>query len=369
MKKLFVVALLATMWASCGVAYAQDQLTVEKQVPFTTVKNQAMTGTCWSFSTTSLVESQSVHNGAGEFDISEMYTVRNIYLEKARNYLLRQGAAQFGPGGLGHDVIHAIEQYGAVPESVYSGMLLGQKHHDHGKLDAELKVYLDSLLKSRPVPANWAEGYQAILDSHLGKAPQSFLYGEKQYTPASFAREVLHFNAGDYVYITSFNHHPFYKTFVVEIPDNWANVSYYNVPLNEMISVAETAVQKGFSLMWDADVSNAGFDQRSGYAMQFEKEKPKDVNPDAAETKFDQDVRQKLFEGLVTQDDHLMHIVGLERSKGGKRFFLVKNSWGEVGPFKGMIHVSDAYFAINTITLVVPKAALTDAMKAKFGIR
>ncbi|NJM25507.1 MAG: hypothetical protein HC859_08475 [Bacteroidia bacterium] len=160
-------------------------------------------------------------------------------------------------------------------------MLLGQKHHDHGKLDATLKVYLDSVLKSRPIPANWAEGYEAILDSHLGKAPERFLYGEKQYTPLSFAREVLHFDASDYVYITSFSHHPFYKTFVVEIPDNWANVSYYNVPLNDMMSMAETAITKGFSLMWDADVSNAGFDQRNGYAMQFEKEKPKEIDPDA----------------------------------------------------------------------------------------
>ncbi|HEY3403451.1 MAG TPA: C1 family peptidase [Ohtaekwangia sp.] len=353
-----------------GQATAPPGLTLIKSSAFTTVKNQANTGTCWSFSTVSLIESQSIKNGIGEFDISEIFIVRNIYVEKAKNYILRQGKAQFGEGGLGHDVIRAIATYGAVPESVYSGLILGAKHHDHSALENKLRTYLDSLLQSRPVPSDWVKNYEAILDDHLGKVPENFRYGEKMYTPKSFASEVLHFNPDDYIDITSFTHHPFYKPFILEVPDNFLNGSYYNIPLNEMIALTEKAISSGYSIMWDADVSNSFFRQRDGYALQW-KDKgaiSQPVSPDDLERNFDQSMRQSLFENLTTQDDHLMHLVGTERSKGGKLFFLVKNSWGDTGPYKGFIHVSEAYFAVNTISLVIPRAVLDKSLRTKLGL-
>ena len=373
---IFVI-LLQVMWLGQGLtAVAQSAqpagaLSVLKKVPHTPIKNQASTGTCWSFSTVSLVESETMRNGFGEFDISEMFIVRNIYLEKAKNYILRQGVAQFSPGGLGHDVIRAIAAYGAIPESVYAGLTLGNKSHDHTKLDAVLKTYLDSLLKSRPINADWTKGFKAILDDHLGRVPETFTYHEKQYTPKTFAAEVLHFNANDYVNITSYTHHPFYTAFILEVPDNFSNGAYYNLPLEEMIKVVTQAVEQGYSVMWDADITNNMFRQKDGYALQWKDGKniPKEINPDMEEMKYDQAMRQLLYENLTTQDDHLMHLVGTERSKGGKKFFLVKNSWGSVGFYKGMIHVSEAYFAINTVSLVLPKAALEESLKAKLGIR
>ena len=358
-----------------GVAVAQssvpgDGLVLIKSAGYTSIKDQANTGTCWSFSVTSLIESQSLKRGLGEFDLSEMYTVRNIYVEKARNYLLRQGAAQFGPGGLGHDVIYAYANYGAMPESVYSGLTLGEKRHDHSKLDARLKLYLDSLLAKRPIPADWLKGFQRILDDHLGKPPEVFRYREKQYTAKTFASEVLHFNPGDYVGITSFSHHPFYEPFVLEIPDNYLNGSYFNIPLEEMMSLAERALGEGYTLMWDADVSNQDFRQDQGFAMEWKDRKHgSSVDPDDEEIPYDQGLRQQRFENLTTEDDHLMHMVGLEKSAHGKKFFLVKNSWGKVGPYDGLIHASEAYVAINTISLVVPKGVLDEALKKKLGLK
>ncbi|MFM6924707.1 MAG: C1 family peptidase [Ferruginibacter sp.] len=386
--------------------------TVIKKNAVTPVKNQAATGTCWSFSTTSLVESQALKNNLGEFDLSEIFTVRNIYLEKAKNYVLRQGYARFAEGGLGHDQIKAIAKYGTMPESVYSGLLPGKKNHDHQKLVADLKKYLDSIIKLTPVPLNWPEGFTAILDAALGKPPAEFDYNGKKHNPQSFAKDVLHFDANDYVMLTSFTHHPFYEPFILEVPDNFSNGSYMNIPVEELIQITKDALNKGYTVSWDADVSNKGFMQGKGIAgfydtavlsminkapwkkmqkkpvpagqtissdMQMAKQQSNGNDNQAtvhnvavieqSEVAWDASLRQALFENLTTQDDHLMHIVGIEKSADGRDFFIVKNSWGKVGPDNGYINVSESYFGVNTISLVVPKAAISKAMLDKMNMK
>lgn len=395
--------------AAGKVPAEQLNFTVIKKNAVTPVKNQAATGTCWSFSTTSLVESQALKNNLGEFDLSEIFTVRNIYLEKAKNYVLRQGYARFSEGGLGHDQILAIAKYGAMPESVYSGLLPGKKNHDHQKLVADLKRYLDSIIKLTPVPLNWLEGFTGMLDAALGKPPAEFEYNGKTQTAQSFAKNVLHFDANDYVMLTSFTHHPFYTPFILEVPDNFSNGSYMNIPVDELIQITKDALNKGYTVSWDADVSNKGFMQGKGIAGLYDTSilsminkpswkkmqkkpaqagSPSDVqmakqqasgNNDAAvnqvpvmdqgEVAWDASVRQALFENLTTQDDHLMHIIGIERSADGRDFFIVKNSWGKVGPDNGYINVSESYFGVNTISLVLPKAAISKEMLDKMNIK
>jgi bleomycin hydrolase len=378
-------------------AVINNNFTIEKSVAVTSVKNQAVTGTCWCFSTTSLIESQCLKNNLGEFDLSEMYAVRNIYFEKAKNYLLRQGHTQFSEGGLGHDLIRAIATYGAMPESEYSGLTPVQQQlvhskfaaaaptpeksranpaeHNHSKLVSDLKKYLDSIMTIKPLPQNWVTGYKAILDSSIGTPPEKFTYNGKVYTPTTFTAEVLKFNANDYVNITSFTHHKFYEPFILEVPDNFSNGAYYNIPLNEMIQLTKDVINKGYSVLWDADVSNEGFMQRMGTAIDLDnvpgglKSKADMIDGGVKEGKIDAERRQTLFENLTTQDDHLMHIVGLSKSKSGNLFFIVKNSWGDTGPLKGYINVSEAYFGINTISLVVPKAAIGKALLEKLKIK
>lgn len=418
MKKFFLLSLLANLSIagiaqdSSSKAYKRPGLpgfVVVKESAATPVKNQSATGTCWSFSTTSLVESQELKNNLGEFNLSEMFTVRNIYIEKARNYILRQGHAQFGEGALGHDVIHSIATYGAVPEAAYSGLKKGQYLHNHKALISNLKQYLDDLLASKPLKEDWMKGFITTLDETLGVPPSEFEYKGVKYTPLSFAKNVLHFNASDYVFLTSFTHHPYYEPFIVEVPDNFSNGSYINIPLNELIQITKEAITKGYSVLWDADVSNTGFNQNKGIAMltdttlnqyndlnlrklsaadtqrrtaSIDRELKKSIteggkvasnpmfdNGGPREVVWDANLRQTLFENLVTQDDHLMHIVGLEKSPDAKDFFIVKNSWGNVGPDKGYIHVSEPYFAINTITIIVPKAAINNVMLEKMKVR
>lgn len=349
--------------------------TIEKNNTATSVKNQAITNTCWCFSTISLIESQCLKNNFGEFDLSEMYSVRNVYFEKAKNYVLRQGHAQFSEGGLGHDLIRSTSTYGAMPEEVYSGLKPGQQQHNHIKLAADLKKYLDSIINIKPLPDNWIAGYKAILDDAIGVPPENFKYNGRGFTPKTFAAEVLKFDADDYVNITSFTHHNYYEPFILEVPDNFSNGAYYNVPLNEMIQLTKDAINKGYSVLWDADVSNDGFQQKLGSAVDLEnvpagiKTKKGIMAGEIKEGKIDAGRRQTLFENLTTQDDHLMHITGFSKSKSGNRFFLVKNSWGNVGPMDGYINVSEAYFGINTISLVVPKAALSKAILEKLKIK
>ncbi len=342
-----------------------------KTVKATPVKNQAMTGTCWCFSTTSLLESEEIRKDKQEIDLSEMFTVRNIYIEKAKNYILRQGHTQFGEGGLSHDMIRAVGTYGAIPEVVYSGLVNGQTQYNHQQLIFRLQNYLDSVLKKQPISSDWLDGYTNILDQYLGKVPQEFTYDGKKYTPISFAKEVLKFNAGDYVSLTSFTHQPYYGSFILQVPDNFANGSFYNIPLNELVDVVKDAVGQGYSVAWDADVSNKGFKQELGFALNLDpsvKYTREMINAETKEIPYDANIRQQLYENLTTQDDHLMHIVGTEKSKDGKTFLIVKNSWGKIGPDQGYINVSEAYFGINTISIVLPKAALSKELLAKLHL-
>jgi len=350
-------------------AQAQD-ITVVKSNATTPVKNQQATGTCWCFSTTSMIETECLRNNQPAMDLSEMFTVRNIYIDKAKNYIHRQGFARFDEGGLGHDVLYAVSEHGIVPESVYSGLLPGHTEHDHGAMVTAMKAYLDSVLKmKRPIPDNWQVHLTKILDQYLGAPPATFTYNGRNYTPVSFAKEVIRFNADDYVSLTSFSDHPFYKPFIVEVPDNYSNGAYLNIPLNEMIDVAKKALNKGYTVLWDADVSNRGWMSGKGYALYPESDtlgRSASLNPDAAEKSYTQSLRQQLYEELITEDDHLMHITGIGKSKEGKDFFIVKNSWGKgSSPFAGYVNVSVPYFAMNTITIIVPKAALDKEMSAK----
>lgn len=344
-------------------------LMVEKLNPVTSIKNQGMSGTCWCFSTTSLLESQFLKSNPGtDLNLSEMFVVRNIYREKARNYYLRQGHAQLSEGGLGHDVIRAISTYGAMPESAFAGF---KEKINHSNIVASLKQVLDSAiardLNQSEIRMDWKGAVEKILDREMGTPPDAFPYGDKKYAAKTFATEVLKFNADDYVNITSFTDQPYYRPFIIPVPDNFSNGQYINLPLDEMIDVTKTALVNGYTVMWDADVSNKGFSQKYGTALYLQpgSEIKSESSFGLAEAKWSPSVRQSLFENLTTQDDHLMHITGLEKTKSGRTFFLVKNSWGEVGPYKGFINVSEGYFAMNTISLIVPKAALSKAMRDK----
>ncbi len=363
---LFAFSLLLTNigWTQVDLKEGY-QFEVESSVDCTPVKSQDRTGTCWSYATSSFLESEAIRLGKGKHDFSEMYTVRNIYKDKARNYILRQGKANFSQGSLAHDPLFIARSQGIMPESAYSGLLNGAKKHDHGEMEAVLKGMLDGLLKRKQLSPNWKYAIDGILDAYLGTAPESFMYEGKSYTPHSFA-ESLGINPDDYVQITSYTHHPFYRPFVLEIPDNYSNGLFYNVPLADMETIVDNAIKEGYSIAWDGDVSEKGFSARNGIAILPVDLEREDLftNP-GEEHKVSQESRQANFESYVTTDDHLMHLAGIAKDKKGTKYYLIKNSWGEISEYKGFLYMSHSYFLSKTVSVLVHKDAIPAGIAKK----
>ncbi len=339
------------------VLHAQYDFTVDKDCRHTSVKSQDRTGTCWSFATTSFLESELLRMGKGEHDLSEMFTVRTIYEDKARNYILRQGKANFGQGSLAHDVLRAVALAGVVPQEVYDGLLPGQKRYDHSEMEAVLKGMLDGVLKGKHPTPYWDDAFRAVLDVYMGRVPEQFVYRGKTYTPQSLAG-ALGIKPEDYISYTSFTHHPFHTSFVLEIPDNYSNGSYYNLPLDDLVAVVDNALARGYTVAWDGDVSEKGFSAREGIAiLPVDPDRTDVFTKPGKEQKVTQEVRQQEFMNFYTTDDHLMHIVGIAHDKAGTKYYIVKNSWGNVGPYGGVVYMSEAYFRMKTIAVTMHKSA------------
>lgn len=348
-------------------AGSQYQFTTLIDLSTTDVKNQFKSNTCWSYASNSFLESELLRMGKPKTDLSELFIVHNIYLEKAEKFVRMLGKTQFAAGGQSHDVMHAFKTYGVVPQSVYAGK---QPLFDHLKFDDSLRAGLDKVvaLPNKKLDASWKRDFEQKLDDFMGKTPDRFEWEGKMITPKEHAAS-LGINPDDYVEIGSFSHHPFYQKFIIECPDNWAWTPIYNVPLSDFQAIADNALSKGFTINWDADVSEKYFNHKNGLAivprdttLQFEKP--------MEELVITQENRQAGFDDLTTQDDHLMHITGKVKDQTGKEFYIVKNSWGtERNEMGGYLYVSKAYFQYKTIMFMVHKKAIPKAIAKKMGIK
>jgi len=366
------------------------RITVEISLPATSVKDQHRSGTCWSYATTSFIESELLRTGKGEYDLSEMYFVRKAYEMKAEKYVRMHGKTNFGPGGLAMDVLYTWKNYGMVPNEAYDGLTIGDSLPVHGEMDGLLSAYVDDVIKNRnrKLSPVWQEGFDGILDAYLGEDPDHFTYRGQSYTPATFA-DMTGLDPGDYVAIGSFSHHPFYKDFIIEIPDNWLWSTIQNVPLDEMMEVLDHALAQGYTVCWDADVGERSYEWSKGLALMPSTEVEDldglerarwdqlseteqqalfyDFSTPKKERTITQDIRQEMFDNYQTTDDHLMHITGTAKDQFGHKFYLVKNSWGTGNHiYKGYHYVSEAYMRAKTIFVMVHKDAVPDNIADKF---
>lgn len=392
------------MMAALSATYAQDakkdeakpeglHFTTVKEIKVTPIKNQHRTGTCWSFSGVGMIEAELLRIGKGEVDLSEMFIVNHSYKDKADKYVRLHGLINFAQGGSFADVLYVFKHYGAMPGELYKGLEYGEDSHVHNELAEVATSYVKAIVsnKNGKLSPVWKKGFDAIIDTYLGKIPEKFTYKGKQYTPKSYG-ESLGLNFDDYVSLTSFTHHPFYAPFAIEIEDNWRWAESYNIPLNELMEVIDNAINSGYTLAWGTDVSEKGFTRNGlgiaadvkaletsgsdqarwvGLSRSAKDEELRKMieQPGCKEIKVTQELRQQGFDNFQTTDDHGMLLYGIARDQTGRKYYMVKNSWGTDTKYKGVWYVTEAFVAYKTINVAVHKDALPKALRTKLGIK
>jgi len=363
--------------------------TTDKRVKTTSVKNQYRSGTCWAFSGISFFETELLRMGKGEYNLSEMFVVRNIYSEKATKYVRLHGHMNFGSGNEFYEVEYVLRKYGIVPEEAYDGLKYGTDKPVHAEMDKVLDNFVKAIVENpnKKLTPVWHDAYDKILDTYLGAYPKEFTYKGKKYTPKSFMSS-LGLNMDNYVDITSFSNHPFYKKFIPQLPDNWQWGSDYNVPIKDLTAIIDNAIKNGYSVAWASDVSEKGFSWKNGIAILPDEkvdevkdlERNKWSNMDRKEKlhylySFDhivkeqtvtQESRQKGYDNYQTTDDHGMQIVGIAHDQNGTKYYIVKNSWGtDNSPFKGFFFASEAFVKAKTTGILVNKESIPDDIAKK----
>ena len=407
MKKIFALALglLTVAGAMASDAEAKPkkqpqqpegiQFTVVKENPITSIKNQNRAGTCWCYSSLAFIESELLRMEMGEYDFSEMFIVHNTYLDRAEKAVRTHGDVSFAQGGSFYDVIYGMEAFGLVPEEeMRPGVMYGMTLSNHNELTAVSNAVVDAIAKGRlrnlqSSPDGemlWKKSIEAIHDIYLGERPEKFVYNGVEYTPKSFY-ESLGLNASDYVSLTSFTHHPFYSSFALEIPDNWRWAQSYNLPIDELMEVFDYAIMNGYTVAWGSDVSEDGF-TREGTAILPDvanasaeldgsdmakwlkmTEAERKSKPMAVEQKWvSQEERQLAYDNRETTDDHGMLIYGIAKDQKGTEYYMVKNSWGEAGAYKGLWYASKAFVRYKTMNIIVHKDAIPSEIREKLGL-
>lgn len=341
----------------------------------TPVKNQAVTGTCWSFTTTSFLESELIRLGKGEFDLSEMHTVRFNYINRLQDNYLRRGAGNLGEGSLAHMMFNIVKKHGVVPESVYTGINYNSAFHNHDELNRFVNAIAEVPVKLKNRSSEYFKLVESLLDIYLGPLPQNFNISGKEYNSVSFFNS-LGLNIEDYVEITSFSHHPWYSNFVLEIPDNWDGGRFYNLPLDEFMQVIDNSLENGYTVCWDGDMSEKSYSDKMGVAVNATDEEL--MSEEGRELSFKkiykeadvtQESRQSGFEKFVTTDVHLMHLIGRATDQNGTIYYKVKNSWKpEINIFGGYNFLSKKFVEAKTISIVVHKNAIPEHIRRKLGI-
>lgn len=388
-RQLLTLGLLACMGISAAAQGYQFTTVVSNKM--TPVKNQASTGTCWCFATTSFMESELLRMGKGEYDLSEMFIVRQKYLNQMDDNYLRRGRGNVGQGSLSHTWMNVFRQVGIVPEEVYHGINYDSETHSHGELAKYIGAVSKASVELKRRSPEYYKVANAVLDVYLGELPETFKYNGKEYTSKSFAQS-LGLNMDDYVELTSFSHKPFYQPMVLEVGDNWENESQYNIPLDELISVMDYALNHGYTVCWDGDVSEKGFSHANGVAINPEIASLEDYSTTdrarfeqmAPQARFEevfkfdrpypeinvtQEIRQKGYESFVTTDDHLMHITGIVKDQNGTKYYITKNSWGTArSEYNGCLNMSESFVRAKTVYVMVHKDAVHKDLRKKLGI-
>ena len=355
------------------------KFTIIKENGATSVKDQGSSGTCWSYSGNSFLESEMIRMGKQPIDLAEIFTARMSYHDKAKLYVLNNGTGiTWGEGGALHDVINMFRKYGIVPQETYTGLVNGQTRNNFAEMSEVIKEMLNVYAKnpSKKLSANWLDNIDSMLDAYLGKIPETFTYNNKKYTPKTFAKEVVGINPDDYVEISSYKDYPYYKPFVLPVPDNWSHDRVWNVPMEELTTIIDYAIKNGYTVGWATDVSEPYFSYKNGIAYVPHI----NLNNIDAETKANlfngpkpdkvitEDMRQDALNNLTTTDDHGMQITGLAKDQTGKEYYIVKNSWGSTNDYKGYLYATKPYVQFKSTAILVHKDGIPKDILKKLKV-
>lgn len=342
----------------------------------TPVENQASSGTCWSYSANSFLESEMIKKGGPAIHLSKMFSARQAYMEKAENFVRMHGAVSWGDGGEPHDVMNMYARYGAMPEDSYKGLNYGTSKNEFGEMQGLLKGMLDALItapnggKLTPV---WKKAFSGVLDAYLGPVPAQFTYNGKSYDPNSFAKDVVKVDPNDYLEFVSVTNAPYYTKTMMMIPDNWAFQHDWNIPMEDIIGIIDNALKTGYTVSWGGDVSEKTFSWKNGVAYvpvkeiadMSKEEKEKLFDGPQPEREITEVMRQEAFDNYTTTDDHGMQITGIATDQNGKEWYIVKNSWGTENDYKGYLYMSKNFVRYKTTGFMVNKKAVPPAILKK----
>lgn len=400
MKKLLVMALLALVATGTNAQEKAEKkndnkpvFSVVKENKITSIKNQSRSGTCWAYSTLSFFEAEILKSTGKTYDLCESFVTNKTYMDRAIQVVRLHGDCQFAQGGSVYDPLYCMQNYGICPEEAMPlpGTLYGDSLNNYNEFFAVMSSYVQAVAKSsnKKLTSQWKVGLQGILDAYLGKCPEKFMYQGKSYTPKTFAAS-LGLNFDDYVSITSYTHHPFWTSFAVEVQDNWRNPHSWNVPLDDMMRIIDNAIMNGYTVAWGGDVSEEGF-TRQGLAYAYDTKQAQGLTGSdmarwlkltkvqksnmldslgckAPEIIPTQKMRQERFDNWELTDDHGMLIYGIAKDQFGKEYYMVKNSWGETGAYKGIWYMTKTFIAANTMDFMVNKNAIPKDIRKKLGI-
>ncbi len=370
MKKL-LIAVSILLLSSAFTSFAQGYIFTDVvKVPATPVKNQASSGTCWSYATAAFIESELLRNGKGEHDISEMFAVRINYLNKMNDNYLRRGNGNLGQGSLAHMFTNIVKRHGMIPQEAYNGINYQSELNNHRELNKYITAFSAAAVELKQKSPQYDILAESILDTYLGKVPEKFNYRGKEYTPLSFASE-MGLNMDDYVEITSLSHIPFYEKSVIEVPDNWDFGRFWNVPLEDFMAIIDNSLSNGYAVCWDGDVSEKGFSHKNGVAINPVQENIEEAlkfEKICKEISVDQKIRQTGYENFTTTDDHLMLLTGISKDQNGNKYYITKNSWGtERNSMGGYLNMSESFVRAKSISIMVHKNSIPKEIRKKLN--
>ena len=247
----FLIIIAAFLLASCTDlnigrntdAGKKRQFTNETLLGYTPVKHQGSSPLCWAYAMLATIETEHIQMG-DSVNLSVDYVARHLLAEQARQHFLSSGYDRITLRGTAPLLLRLISEYGVMPYDSYNAPSLNYK---------ALARRLQTMSETSHDLSQLSTRAQRLFDERIGYMPKNVYMLGAEYTPQQFAHSV--YMLGEYTALTSFTHHPFDQAFAIEVPDNYSDELFYNVPVDVMMRRIEMSLRAGHPVCWEGDVT------------------------------------------------------------------------------------------------------------------